>query len=180
MSRLNRSNVPLFSISLFSLIKGVMTSTCLIALSTPIYASSYEPPIPISRIEAANPSNFKFISVNGRAATYSSASCSVEKGLLACALGKLALINSYSSEMDGDYDLAQSFVFPSKLQPGTAVVVVTRSGLMDDSVSAERYRVSFKLERKPSGLSWNWVQYGVQYQCRRGDKAGKWTKGLCS
>lgn len=81
--------------------------------------------------------------------------------------------------MDADYDLAQTFLFPSKSQPGVAVVIITRSGLMDDSVSAERYRISFKSEEKPLGLDWNWVQYGVQYKCARGDNAGQWTKSLC-
>ena len=181
MFRLNRSNKSSSHILLPPIAKGVLTSIYFVTslVSIPVYASNYRPPTPISRSEAANPANFKFISVNGRAATYSSAPCSVEKGLLTCGLGKLALINSYSDEIDADYDLAQSFIFPSKSQPRTAVVVITRSGLMDDSVSAERYRVSFKLEGKPSNLSWNWVQYGVQYQCARGNKAGKWTKGLC-
>ncbi|WP_352337301.1 hypothetical protein [Psychrobacter sp. 16-MNA-CIBAN-0192] len=181
MFRLNRSNKSSSHILLSPISKGIVTSICLVTslISIPAYASNHKPPTPITRSEAANPSNFKFISVNGRAATYSSAPCPVEKGLLTCGLGKLALINSFTNEIDADYDLAQSFVFPSKSQPRTVVVVVTRSGLMDDSVSAERYRVSFKLEGKPSNLSWNWVQYGVQYQCARGNKAGKWTKGLC-
>ena len=181
MFRLDRSN-KFLSIKLLSPIaKRVLTSICLITslISIPVYANTNKPPTPISRSEAANPANFKFISVNGRAATYSSAPCPVEKGLLSCGLGKLALINSHTNEITADYDLAQSFVFPSKSQPRTAVVVITRSGLMDDSVSAERYRISFKLEGQPSDLSWNWVQYGVQYQCARGSRAGKWTKGLC-
>ncbi|TXD96638.1 hypothetical protein ES754_10780 [Psychrobacter frigidicola] len=133
----------------------------------------------ISRAEAANPTNFKRLNVNGRAATYASAPCSVKKGLIICGLEKLKLINSSINEVNADYDLAQTFFFPSKAQPRTAVVVITRSGLMDDSVSAERYRISFKLEGKPSDLNWHWVQYGVQYQCARGSKAGKWTKNIC-
>lgn len=133
----------------------------------------------ISRAEAANPANFKFLSINGRAVNRASAPCSIENGLLACGLEKLSLINGDINEVDADYDWAQIFFFPSKAQPRTAVVVVTRSGLMDDSVGAERYRISFKLEGKPSNLSWHWVQYGVQYQCMRGSKAGKWSKDLC-
>lgn len=181
MFRLDRSKKFLSRILLSPIAKLVLTSICLVTslISIPAYASTNKPPTPISRSEAANPANFKFISVNGRAAAYSSAPCPIKKGLLACGLEKLALINSYSNEIDADYDLAQSFIFPSNSQPKTAVVVITRSGLMDDSVSAERYRISFKLDRKPSDLSWNWVQYGVQYQCRRGNQVGKWTKGLC-
>lgn len=133
----------------------------------------------ITRAEAANPNNFKFISVNGRMVIYASAACPVETGLIACGLQKLHLINGGAAEVDADYDLAQTFWFPSKSQPRVAVVVITRSGLMDDSVSAERYRISFELEEKPLGLDWNWVQYGVQYKCARGDNAGRWTKSLC-
>lgn len=133
----------------------------------------------ISRAEAANPANFKFIGVNGYLVSNVMESCPISTGLINCALKKLELINGSSNEVDADYDFAQTFFFPSKAQPRTAVVVITRSGLMDDSVSAERYRVSFRLENKPSGLSWNWVQYGVQYQCARGSKAGNWSKDLC-
>ena len=103
----------------------------------------------------------------------------MKKGLITCGLEKLKLINSSINEVDADYDLAQAFYYPSKSQPKTAVVVITRSGLMDDSVSAERYRISFALKGKPSDLNWQWVQYGVQYQCLRGNKAGKWSKNLC-
>ncbi|WP_227671073.1 hypothetical protein [Psychrobacter maritimus] len=111
--------------------------------------------------------------------TYASAPCPIQTGLISCGLEKLKLINSSINEVSADYDLAQTFFFPSKAQPKTAVVVITRSGLMDDSVSAERYRISFTLKGAPSKLSWHWVQYGVQYQCVRGNKAGIWTKNLC-
>ncbi|WP_259365152.1 hypothetical protein [Psychrobacter sp. GP33] len=182
MLQLNSFN-PLSSISKQSnhLLKGLMVSALLLLSFTSVtsYANNNKPPSPILRAEAANPANFKFISVNGRAATYSSAPCPVEKGLFTCALGKLALINSNTNEIDTDYDLAQSFIFPSKSQPKTAVVVVTRSDLMDDSVRAERYRISFKLKNQQTNPEWHWVQYGVQYQCARGKNAGKWTKNLC-
>lgn len=159
------------------LIASVLLTLSFVSLSA--QASSNNSPSVISRAAAANPANFKFLSVNGRAVTRASAPCAIEKGLIACGLEKLSLINGGINEVDADYDLAQTFFFPSKAQPRTAVVVITRSGLMDDSVSAERYRVSFKLENEPSGLSWNWVQYGIQYQCARGSNAGKWTKDLC-
>lgn len=170
-----RSRVPT------DLLKSSLASALLLLSFTSVstHASNTNSSSPISRNEGANPANFKFISVNGRAATYSSAPCPVKKGLLTCALGKLALINSNTNEIDADYDLAQSFIFPSKAQPNTAVVVITRSGLMDDSVRAERYRISFKLKNQQTNPEWHWVQYGVQYQCARGKNAGKWTKNLC-
>ncbi|WP_413501635.1 hypothetical protein [Psychrobacter maritimus] len=163
------------------LLKGLMASALLslsfVSLSS--HAATSNLVSPISRAEAANPANFKHLSVNGRAVTYASAPCPIQTGLISCGLEKLKLINSSINEVYADYDLAQTFFFPSKAQPKTAVVVITRSGLMDDSVSAERYRISFTLKGAPSELSWHWVQYGVQYQCVRGNKAGKWTKNLC-
>lgn len=133
----------------------------------------------ITRAEAANPNNFKPIKINGRIIDIALASCPMETGLIACSLQKLDLINGGPAEVNADYDLAQTFIYPSNAQPNTAVVIITRSDLMDDSVSAERYRISFKSEKKPLGLDWNWVQYGVQYKCARGDNAGQWTKNLC-
>ena len=163
------------------LLKGAMTSILLVTafVTVPSYAANTTLPTPISRAEAANPNNFKFISINGRMVGYATEPCALSEGLISCALKKLELINGSSDEVDADYDVAQSFVFPSKANPKTAVVVITRSGLMDDSVSAERYRVSFKRENQQANAGWELVQYGVQYQCARGDKAGKWTKMLC-
>ena len=149
-------------------------------ISISAYADNAKASNPISRAEAANPANFYHLNTHSSAVTYASQPCPIEKSLMTCGLEKLALINSAINEIDADYDLAQTFFFPSKAQPKTAVVVVTRSGLMDDSVSAERYRISFTLKGKPSDLNWHWVQYGAQYQCVRGNKAGKWTKNLCS
>ncbi len=182
--------IPKTHRGLFCHSKRLYTSLLMLSMaSASIYAgnaqasASYQPTSKpsnlITRAEAANPNNFKFINVNGRTATYASAPCPVETGLIACGLQKLHLINGGAAEVDADYDLAQTFLFPSKSQPGVAVVIITRSGLMDDSVSAERYRISFKSEEKPLGLDWNWVQYGVQYKCARGDNAGQWTKSLC-
>lgn len=172
--------LPVSSVSM-RLSKGLIASALLTLslISLSAQANSNNSSSIISRAEAANPANFKFLGINGQAVNRASAPCSIEKGLIACGLEKLSLINDDINEIDADYDLAQTFFFPSKAQPRTAVVVVTRSGLMDDSVGAERYRISFKLEGKPSNLSWHWVQYGVQYQCMRGSKAGKWSKDLC-
>lgn len=164
-----------------NLLRGLMASALfslsLISVST--HAATSNSVSTISRAEAANPANFKHLNINGSAVTSASAPCSIKKGLIACGLEKLKLINSSINEVDADYDLAQAFYYPSKSQPKTAVVVITRSGLMDDSVRAERYRISFTLKGKPSDLNWQWVQYGVQYQCVRGNKVGKWTKSLC-
>ena len=164
-----------------NLLRGLMASALfsLSFISVSTYATTSNSVSTISRAEAANPANFKHLNINGNAVTSASAPCSIKKGLIACGLEKLKLINSSINEVDADYDLAQAFYYPSKSQPKTAVVVITRSGLMDDSVSAERYRISFTLKGKPSDLNWQWVQYGVQYQCVRGNKVGKWTKSLC-
>ena len=163
------------------LLKGLLASALLslsfVSLSS--HAATSNSVSPISRTEAANPANFYHLNMNGASVTSASAPCSIKKGLIACGLEKLKIINSSINEVDADYDLAQAFYYPSKSQPKTAVVVITRSGLMDDSVSAERYRISFALKGKPSDLNWQWVQYGVQYQCLRGNKAGKWSKSLC-
>ncbi len=172
--------LPASSASVY-LLKVVMASVLLslpfVSLSS--HATTSNPVSPISRAEAANPANFYHLSVNGAAVTSASAPCSMKKGLIACGLEKLKLINSSVNAVHADYDLAQAFYYPSKAQPKTAVVVITRSGLMDDTVSAERYRISFTLKGKPSDLNWHWVQYGMQYQCLRGNKIGKWTKNIC-
>lgn len=163
------------------LLKGLMASTLLslsfVSLSS--HAATSNSVSAISRAEAANPANFYHLNINAGAVTSASAPCSTKKGLITCGLEKLKLINSSVNAVHADYDLAQAFYYPSKAQPKTAVVVITRSGLMDDSVSAERYRISFTLKGKSSDLNWQWVQYGVQYQCLRGNKIGKWTKNLC-
>lgn len=164
------------------LLKGALTGICLITafVTLPSYAANTTSPMLISRSEAANPANFKFIGVNGRGVSNVMESCPIRTGLINCALKKLELINGRSEGIDDDYNLAQSFVFPSTGQPKTAVVVITRSGLMDDSISAQRYRVSFELkEDQRTQPGWHWVQYGEQFQCRRGSMAGKWSKNLC-
>lgn len=164
------------------LVRGTMTGICLLTafITLPSYAANTTSSTPISRSEAANPANFKFISVNGRGVSDVMESCPIRTGLINCAIKKLEIINGRSEGIDDDYDLAQSFVFPATGQPKTAVVVITRSGLMDDSISAQRYRVSFELkEDQRTQPGWHWVQYGEQFQCRRGSMAGKWSKKLC-
>ena len=170
-----------FSDTSSHLLKVLMASALfsLSFVSVSSHATTNNSASPISRAEAANPANFYHLNINGGAVTSASAPCSMKKGLIACGLEKLKLINSSVNAVHADYDLAQAFYYPSKAQPKTAVVVITRSGLMDDTVSAERYRISFTLKGKPSDLNWYWVQYGVQYQCLRGNKTGKWTKNIC-
>ena len=161
------------------LLRVVVVSSLLSFVSVSAQAATSNSVSAISRTEAANPTNFKRLNITGSAATSASSPCSIKKGLIACGLEKLKVVNSNINEVDADYDLAQAFYYPSKSQPKTAVVVITRAGLMDDSVRAERYRISFALKGKPSDLNWQWVQYGVQYQCARGQNTGKWTKNLC-
>lgn len=188
MLQLNSFN-PLSSISKISthllstyLLKGLMASALLILsfISVSAHAASSDSTSLITRAEAANPANFKFIRVNGRMVSDVIESCPIRSGLIACALKKLELINGRNGGVDDDYDLAQTFLFPSESQPRAAVVVITRSGLMDDSVNAERYRISFELKQNQrSHPGWHWVQYGEQFQCARGSTAGQWTKNLC-
>lgn len=132
------------------------------------------------RAMVANPDNFKRIHINGRAVSESMLPCPLAMGLINCTLKKLALINLPTSSIDDDYDLAQVFYYPNTEQPSSAVVIVQKTGLMDDSVSGKRYRVSFKLEDGDnSNASWNFVQYGEQFQCARGDMVGRWVKSSC-
>ena len=106
--------------------------------------------------------------------------CPISDGIINCALKKLEVINEPAFSIDGDYDLVQVFYYPNTDQAKTAVVIAQQSGLMDDSVRAIRYRVSFQLEDGgTSAATWNWVQYGEQVQCARGKMAGKWIKGRC-
>lgn len=134
----------------------------------------------VTRAMAANPDNFKFISINGRAAAAAMVPCPVTAGLIHCTLDKLALINGTASSIHNDYDQVQVFFYPNTERPKTAVVVAAKTGLMDDSVSGERYRVSFKLTGDGyENSQWNLVQYGVQYLCSRGDAQGMWVQAGC-
>lgn len=139
------------------------------------YTSDYA-----TRDMVANPNNFKRIYINGRGVSEAIAPCPVAGGVISCAVEKLALINLPISSVHEDYDLAQVFYYPNTEQPKTAVVIMQKTGMMDDSVSGHRYRVSFKLkEDDKSNGTWNFVQYGEQFQCARGNMAGKWQKGVC-
>lgn len=132
------------------------------------------------RAMVANPDNFKRIYINGRGVSEAMAPCPITMGLINCALDKLALINPPVSSIHDDYDLLQVFYYPSTEGPNTAVVIAQATGLMDDSVSGKRYRVSFTLEESDNGeATWNFVQYGQQNQCARGNMAGEWINKNC-
>jgi len=139
------------------------------------YTSDYT-----TRAMVANPNNFKRIRINGRGVSKTIEPCPIALGIINCTLEKLALIHLPVRSVHEDYDLAQVFYYPNTEQPTTAVVIMQKTGLMDDSVSGHRYRVSFKLkEGDNSDATWNFVQYGEQFQCARGDMAGKWRKRDC-
>lgn len=160
------------------ILTAIIVLLSLMILSAPAQAknSSQYP----NRSEAANPDNFKRILINGRAVSMASVPCPISDGIINCALKKLEVINEPAASIDGDYDLVQVFYYPNTEQAKTAVVIAQQSGLMDDSVRAIRYRVSFQLEDGgTSAATWNWVQYGEQVQCARGKMAGKWIKGRC-
>ncbi len=60
--------------------------------------------------------------------------------------------------------------------PDTALVTVTVSGLLDDSVAANRYR--FDLRRQDA--TWEIVRAGRQNRCQPGRGSQVWTSTLCS
>ncbi|MGP5649545.1 hypothetical protein ACTXPO_13035 [Psychrobacter celer] len=139
------------------------------------YTSDYA-----TRSMVANPNNFKRIRINGRGVSEAVAPCPVSLGLIYCALEKLSLINLPARGVHEDYDLAQVFYYPNTGQPKTAVVIAQKTGLMDDSISGHRYRVSFQLEDgNTTNATWVFVQYGEQIQCARGQYAGRWVKQGC-
>lgn len=159
---------------------AVMAVFSAFILSTPVQAGQSPNWNYADRSEAANPNNFKCITINGRGVSEAVAPCPISLGLINCALEKLALINLPPSSVHDDYDLVQTFYYPNTEHPKTAVVIAQATGLMDDSISGHRYRVSFKLEDANSAnATWEFVQYGEQVQCARGDKAGRWVKRGC-
>lgn len=136
----------------------------------------------ISRAQAANPSSFKRLHINGRAVSAASEPCLVSEGLLPCAVKHMQIATGGFTALDDDYDVVQSFIFNQhhKTKRPTAVVVFTKTGVQDDSIKAERLRMSFELKYEhPNVGTWHWVQYGTQVQCARGSKAGTWVKGGC-
>lgn len=132
-----------------------------------------------TRSDVANPDNFKRLHINGHAVSVASEPCLVSDGLLSCAVKHMKIATGGFTALENEYDMVQSFVFNThhqKKRP-TAVVVFTKMGLEDDSISAERLRIAFQLKYlNPNVGTWHWVQYGTQVQCARGKYAGKWQK----
>jgi len=58
-----------------------------------------------------------------------------------------------------------------------AIAIFTKSGLLDDSVSAFRYYI--ELNRQPNG-QWQLIWAGSQNQCVEGRGPSSWTNKLCS
>lgn len=135
-----------------------------------------------TRAEVANPNNFERLHINGRAVSAASEPCLVSEGLLACTVKHTKIATGGFTSLDSDYHLVQSFIFNKhhKTKHPTAVVLLTKTGLQDDSIKAERLRISFELKYEhPNVGTWHWVQYGTQVQCARGKKAGTWVKRGC-
>lgn len=65
---------------------------------------------------------------------------------------------------------------PSVESPQMVMVSVTLSGLLDDSVAAQRYR--FDLRRQDT--TWEIVRAGRQNRCRLGRGSQTWSSTLCT
>jgi len=119
---------------------------------------------PTSKSEVANPAAFRKLTVQSQCDTGS------KQGIGDCVRRILTVLDIRNSE-EGSRIRDEIFHFKS----GVSVFLRTVSGLADDSVSAIRYRVSFK--KHEGGFSF--VQVGVQQLCqpRRGHRG--WTKGSC-
>lgn len=177
-SLLNRTNA--MAVSLINISMALLLALSVMGLGSTAQAANNDTSDTVTRAMAANPDNFKPVSVNGRALAAAIAPCPITKGLISCTLDKLALINGAAASVHDDYDQVQVFFYPNTEQPKTAVVIAQKTGLMDDSVDGERYRISFKLDNgQRANATWNLVQYGVQYKCSRGDAAGMWVQAGC-
>ncbi len=62
--------------------------------------------------------------------------------------------------------------------PNLTTVIVTETGLLDDSVNGIRDRADFELSE--SDKSWKMVWAGKQYKCQSGRGSQDFTKQLCS
>lgn len=59
--------------------------------------------------------------------------------------------------------------------PTAAEVKITQTGLMDDSIAAERFIYSFKL----NGSKWEQVNKKTEYKCARGKNTKTFQTDLC-
>ena len=60
--------------------------------------------------------------------------------------------------------------------PDHPVVIITQTGLLDDSLEGRRYRLEFV----PQGQQWRLISVGEQNLCRPGRGEQDWTNQLCS
>ena len=60
-------------------------------------------------------------------------------------------------------------------QENQAIVHLTQTGLLDDSVAGRRYYI----ELTSQGENWQWAWVGRQQKCRRGERRGEWIAQLC-
>lgn len=135
--------------------------TALSVVSLPVLAQSVTQPTPRSVV--AIPSNFQSVPVKPLFCSDDVSTCGRN------VLYGLPANYAPSGELDG---VSQEEVFDFK--NGVVVYLLTIKEIQDDSVRAERYRVSFK--KGEAGL--RLVQVGRQNQCTRGTVRG-WTKRLC-
>lgn len=125
------------------------------------------------RQEIANPDNFQFITINGRAAGEAFKPCA--NSLEECGNERLVLYGyeGFGGD-DSENPKTETFIFKNgKKTVGIFLFTMKSDG--DDSVKAERVRIAF--EKK--GKNWQLVQAGKQFQCMRGATRNKWTKNLC-
>ena len=77
--------------------------------------------------------------------------------------------------MDPTFEGAPTIMLDLRREGDLAVVEMVRTGLLDDAVSAERYRgVS-----EPVAGGWFHGELGVQFKCARGENPDEWTMGPC-
>jgi len=80
-----------------------------------------------------------------------------------------------------DANLDSSTVDVSSPQPDQAIVILTQTGLKDDSVQAIRYYVEFqKNPSDPANETWQMIWAGSQFKCypQRGHQ--EWSPELCA
>ena len=130
-------------------------------------------PIPQSEIE--KDSDFLFVSINGKAVSEATRICNVS--LAECGAQRIGYYGyddlGYFENNDGLRE--DIFTYRDHNNKSVGVYLLTLTGMQDDSITGERLRLQFFKE----GNSWQFYQGGRQFQCGRGNMAGKWTKELC-
>lgn len=87
-------------------------------------------------------------------------------------LAKDQLLLHYNSDIDSEAQVVRAKVSSTEqMIDGATLFVIRRSGLVDDSVSAEESFALFD-----GGVL---VDFGSRIQCRRGDTPNEWTTTLC-